>query len=899
MSPPTDHGVTGHVATLVIASLLVLSITYSCLSPSTESMSFFRLQRSSNATEVVPKDELEAALERASMVNKTVIIAVLNKAYVEENGMLDLFLQSLREGEDTEFLIGHFLFVAVDQTAFNKCRALELHCHQLDTDGADFSKEVFYMSENFINMMWQRTLFLGDILRRGYSFIFTDMDVMWLRNPFAKLSYDGEDMQISCDFYNGRPLDDSNFINTGFYFVASNNRTIALFDEWHASRNNSAGMKEQDVLARMKSHGVFRQLGMKVRFLDTAYFSGFCQDSKDFSKVTTVHANCCCSVKAKLIDLKAVLEAWKTFNGTSRVTWPERKACTGKTNAARKDKLETALQEASMANKTLIIAIINKKYVEKNGMLDLFLQSLREGEGTKYLIRHLLLVAVDQTAFNRCQLLKLHCYQLVTKGTDFSKEQFYMSDGFIKMMWQRTLLLGDILRRGYNFIFTDMDVMWLRNPFAKLNHDGEDMQISCDFYNGRPLDDSNFINTGFYFVASNNRTIALFDEWYASRNNSAGMKEQDVLAQMKSQGAFRRLGMKVRFLDTTYFSGFCHDSKDFRKVTTVHANCCCGVKTKLIDLKAVLQVWKESKGILNVTMPEHKACTGKIDIASKDELETTLQEASMPNKNLIIAVLNKAYMEENGMLDLFLQSLREGEDTKFLIRHLLLVAVDQAAFNRCKLLKLHCYRLVIKSTDFSGELMYMNDGYIKMMWQRIAFLRDVLKHGYSFIFTDMDVMWLRNPFTKMNHDGDDLQISCDAYNGEPRDDSNPINTGFYYVASNNKTIALFDAWHASSINSAGMKDQDVLSTMKSKGIFKQLGLKVRFLDTLYFSGFCQDSRDFKEVTTVHANCCRSVKAKLADLTAVLKVWKSFNGTTMVRWPEHKACAASWIEDIRI
>lgn len=172
-----------------------------------------------------------------------------------------------------------------------------------------------------------------------FPFSYQDMDIMWLRNPFAKLSYDGEDMQISCDFYNGRPFDDSNFINTGFYFVASNNRTIALFDEWYASRNKSAGMKEQDLLAQMKSQGAFRRLGMKVRFLDTAYFSGFCQDNKDFSKVTTVHANCCCSVKAKLIDLKAVLEAWKTLNGTSRVTWPERKECNVKVSIEKGKKI--------------------------------------------------------------------------------------------------------------------------------------------------------------------------------------------------------------------------------------------------------------------------------------------------------------------------------------------------------------------------------------------------------------------------------------------------------------------------------------------------------------------------------------------------------------------------------
>ncbi|XP_008794927.3 uncharacterized protein LOC103710807 [Phoenix dactylifera] len=604
--------VSDRAAALVGAALLLVSIvTYSCLWPPAVPMAFFRSQRAQNATVNASKDELETVLERASMGNKTLIVAVLNKAYVQDNGMLDLFLRSLREGEGTEFLINHLLLAAVDQTAFNRCRALELNCYQLVTEDVDFSQEVLYMSEDFINMMWRRTLFLGDILRRGYSFIFTDMDVMWLRSPFAQLNHDGEDMQISCDRYNGRPMDDSNTINTGFYFVASNNKTIALFDEWYALRSSYQGMKEQDVLYKMKSEGVFRRLGMKVRFLDTAYFSGFCEDSKDFRKVTTVHANCCRSIRAKLADLTAILEVWKAFNDTSKIAWPEHKACAAswQTEAVSIDELETALQEASMGNKTLIISVLNQAYVEENGMLDLFLRSLREGDGTEFLIEHLLIVAVDQIAFNRCKILKLHCYQLATDGVDFSKEQLYMSDGFNNMMWQRILFLGDVLKRGYSFIFTDMDVMWLRNPFTKLNHDDEDLQISCDRYNGQPFDEANPINTGFYFVASNNKTIALFDAWYGSRNSSAGMKDQDVLSLMKYNGAFKQLGMQVRFLDTLYFSGFCQDSKDFKEVITVHANCCRSVKAKLADLTAILNVWKSFDGIGTVGWPVHKKCS--------------------------------------------------------------------------------------------------------------------------------------------------------------------------------------------------------------------------------------------------------------------------------------------------
>lgn len=158
----------------------------------------------------------------------------------------------------------------------------------------------------------------------------------------------------------------------------------------------------------------------------------------------------------------------------------------------------------------------------------------------------------------------------------------------------------------------------------------------------------------------------------------------------------------------------------------------------------------------------------------------------------------------------------------------------------------------------------------------------------------MDVLWLRDPFRKLNRDGEDMLLSCDRYNGSPLDESNPANTGFYFAASGNKTVALFGTWYASRNTSRGMKEQDVLGLMISKGVFGRLGMRVRFLDTLYFSGFCQDSRDLGEVSTVHANCCRGVKAKIADLSASLETWKRFNnGTEVLSWPEHKACNRSW------
>ncbi|XP_071738611.1 uncharacterized protein At1g28695-like [Rutidosis leptorrhynchoides] len=281
------------------------------------------------------RDELEAALEGASMANRTLIIAMVNKAYTEgDKPMFDIFLDGFWLGEDTRQLKNHLLIVAVDQTAFERCIFLELHCYRLKTNDVEYVGEKIYMSEDFIKMMWQRTRFLRDVLRRGYNFVFTDTDVLWLRNPFLSLTQDDTvDFQISVDKFNGNQWSERHLINTGFYMIRSNNKTIALFDKWYEKRNNSTGKKEQDVLIELMKKRTFRRLGLRVRFLDTKYFSGFCEDSKDVNVVSTVHANCCRSIKAKVIDLTEVIHDWKRINDpvinnkTKEFRWSEHLGC--------------------------------------------------------------------------------------------------------------------------------------------------------------------------------------------------------------------------------------------------------------------------------------------------------------------------------------------------------------------------------------------------------------------------------------------------------------------------------------------------------------------------------------------------------------------------------------------
>ncbi|KAL2478029.1 Nucleotide-diphospho-sugar transferase family protein [Forsythia ovata] len=313
------------ITNLAILSLLLATVILLCSWSPLKGQHFFSFKKLplSEPNSTIVKDELEIALEKASMAGKTVIIAIVNKAYVEPHAdeyptMFDLFLEGFWVGEETRSLVDHLLLVAMDQTAYDRCKFRRLNCYKVVTGDSDFAGEKLYMSDEFIKMMWRRTLFLLNVLKRGYSFIFTDTDVLWLRNPFPRLSKNKKiDLQISTDWFNGNASSEKNQINTGFYFIRSNDKTISLFEKWYGMRDNSTGLKEQDVLENLVRGGMLKELGLNARILETLYFSGFCNDSKDVTAVATVHANCCRSIAAKVADLKAVLRDWKGFKGAA------------------------------------------------------------------------------------------------------------------------------------------------------------------------------------------------------------------------------------------------------------------------------------------------------------------------------------------------------------------------------------------------------------------------------------------------------------------------------------------------------------------------------------------------------------------------------------------------------
>ncbi|KAL8536680.1 hypothetical protein ACS0TY_012028 [Phlomoides rotata] len=120
----------------------------------------------------------------------------------------------------------------------------------------------------------------------------------------------------------------------------------------------------------------------------------------------------------------------------------------------------------------------------------------------------------------------------------------------------------------------------------------------------------------------------------------------------------------------------------------------------------------------------------------EDELEKTLRKALMRDKKtVIITALNTAWSEPNSIFDLFLESFRIGIGTQNLLKHVIVLTLDQLAHSRCLEKNLHCYSLIVNRANFLEEATFNSEDYMKMLWRRIDFLRIVLQRGYDFVFT--------------------------------------------------------------------------------------------------------------------------------------------------------------------
>jgi len=267
--------------------------------------------------------------------------------------------------------------------------------------------------------------------------------------------------------------------------------------------------------------------------------------------------------------------------------------------------------------------------------------------------------------------------------------------------------------------------------------------------------------------------------------------------------------------------------------------------------------------------------------AAEQELERLLRAVADEDRTVIMTSVNEAWAAQGSLLDLFLESFRNGEKISHFVDHLLIVALDAGALERCRAVHPHCYLLpppagdAGNSSDLSEEKVFMSKDYIDLVWSKVRLQQMILELGYNFLFTDVDIMWFRNPFERMSVAAH-MVTSSDFYFGDPYSPINAPNTGFLYVKSSRRTVGVFEAWREARLSFPGKHEQQVLNEIKFDLVAKR-GLRLQFLDTVHNAGFCNNTRDFNTLYTMHANCCVGLGAKLHDLGNLMKEWRAYRG----------------------
>ncbi|GMP59539.1 hypothetical protein CsSME_00022789 [Camellia sinensis var. sinensis] len=140
-----------------------------------------------SSTTVSDKYKLERVLKNAAMKDGTVILTTLNEAWAAPNSIIDLFLESFRIGYGTHKLLNHLVIIALDEKAFSRCLVVHNHCFSLFTEGANFSQEAYFMTPDYLKMMWRRIDFLRSVLEMGYNFVFTVLSFSFKHIIFLSL----------------------------------------------------------------------------------------------------------------------------------------------------------------------------------------------------------------------------------------------------------------------------------------------------------------------------------------------------------------------------------------------------------------------------------------------------------------------------------------------------------------------------------------------------------------------------------------------------------------------------------------------------------------------------------------------------------------------------------------
>ncbi|KAL5057231.1 hypothetical protein RYX36_028835, partial [Vicia faba] len=261
---------------------------------------------------------------------------------------------------------------------------------------------------------------------------------------------------------------------------------------------------------------------------------------------------------------------------------------------SEKQELIQVLKKATMQDRTVILTMVDESHARPGSMLEVFLQSFKYGQGTQRFLNHLVIITMDLQAFQYCRLLHPYCIHPSTFQPYFSTKRPSVTtpDHSVLFNWRRNHVLMQVIELGYNIIFTETDVLWLKSPLVNFYPQFE-LSISCNF-----VSDGERVHSvqegGIFFMKANDVTLGFLKHWkltnvlYPNSN-----LEESMCATLELYDDLVDIyGFRVHRTDTNHFGGFCQTYNDMlEEAYTIHANCCDDLKSKVHDQRIVLDDW--------------------------------------------------------------------------------------------------------------------------------------------------------------------------------------------------------------------------------------------------------------------------------------------------------------------
>ncbi|KAM9973935.1 hypothetical protein ACTFIW_007597 [Dictyostelium discoideum] len=186
------------------------------------------------------------------------------------------------------------------------------------------------------------------------------------------------------------------------------------------------------------------------------------------------------------------------------------------------------------------------------------------------------------------------------KGIYSENAESYGDIGFRAICNEKPLVVLDVLKKGYNVLWTDTDIVWKRDPFIHfyqdINQENQFINDDIDLYVQQDDDD---ICAGFYFIRSNQRTIKFIqdsinflnpciDDQIAMRlflkSQGINIKSKNILLLLsendkKDKIRYRLLDKKLFPNGTNYFN-LKITQRDNITPFIIHNNCIIGHRSK-------------------------------------------------------------------------------------------------------------------------------------------------------------------------------------------------------------------------------------------------------------------------------------------------------------------------------